>query len=122
MSFGITAATWAMGAAAAMAVNTVVQYKASQDAADANQRAFEQQKQAQANNQENMRRQIGMQEQEYNKRNARTPDAGNMLASAQQAAKAASGGPGGAGSTMLTGPSGVDPAALNIGRNTLLGM
>lgn len=28
---------------------------------------------------------------------------------------------GGAGSTMLTGPQGVDPGALTLGRNTLLG-
>jgi hypothetical protein len=117
MSFAIVATV----ATVATVVNTVNQYNAGKDAERANQQALQMQKEAQSANQENMRKQMGIQEQEFNKRNARTPDAGNMLASAQQAAKAASGGPG-AGSTMLTGPAGVDPAALNIGRNTLLGM
>lgn len=46
---------------------------------------------------------------------ARAPDVGAMLAGNQQAAK------GGGSSTMLTGPGGVDPSSLNLGRNTLLG-
>lgn len=45
----------------------------------------------------------------------KTPDVGSMLAGNQQAAK------GGDSGTMLTGPGGVDPATLNLGKNTLLG-
>lgn len=56
-----------------------------------------------------------MQEQEINRANAKKPDVAAMLSGNEQAAK------GGAGSTMLTGPQGVDPNALNLGKNTLLG-
>ena len=42
-------------------------------------------------------------------------DAAGALAAAMQSGKA-----GGSG-TMLTGPSGVDPAALQLGKSTLLG-
>ena len=45
----------------------------------------------------------------------KTPDVGSMLAGNRQAAK------GGDSGTMLTGPGGVDPATLNLGKNTLLG-
>ena len=50
-----------------------------------------------------------------NKANAKMPDVNALLAAAQAAGK------GGAGSTMLTGPAGVDPAALTLGKSTLLG-
>lgn len=54
-------------------------------------------------------------DQANNKANQKRPDT-NALASANaQAAKA-----GGSG-TMLTGSAGVDPAALQLGKNTLLG-
>jgi hypothetical protein len=46
---------------------------------------------------------------------SKTPDVGAMLSGNQQSAK------GGASSTMLTGPSGIDPTTLNLGKNTLLG-
>lgn len=46
---------------------------------------------------------------------SKTPDVGSMLAGNQQAAK------GGGSGTMLTGPGGVDPTTLNLGKNTLLG-
>ncbi len=114
MSFAVVATV----ATVATVVNTVNSINAAKDAERANQQAMGMQREAQAEN----RRQMGMQEMEFNKRNARAPDAANMIAQAQQAAKTAGGGMGGAGSTMLTGPSGVDPAALSIGRNTLLGM
>ena len=52
-------------------------------------------------------------DQANNKANAKSPDIMAMLAS--NSAKGA------AGSTMLTGPSGVDPSGLMLGKNTLLG-
>lgn len=55
------------------------------------------------------------QTREVNAANAKAPDV-NALLAAQQAS-----GKGGPGSTMLTGPSGVDPSLLTLGRNTLLG-
>lgn len=50
-----------------------------------------------------------------NRANQKTPDVNAILSAAQQSAK---GGPAG---TMLTGPSGVDPGALSLGKSTLLG-
>jgi hypothetical protein len=46
---------------------------------------------------------------------AKTPDR-PMISKANAAA-----GAGGPSSTFLTGPSGVDPSTLNLGKNTLLG-
>lgn len=46
---------------------------------------------------------------------AKAPDVNALLAAAQEAAK------GGPSSTMLTGPSGIDPSALTLGKSTLLG-
>ena len=54
-------------------------------------------------------------EMAYNAANRKTPDVGAIMSSAEQAAK---GGPSG---TMLTGPAGVDPNQLALGKNTLLG-
>ena len=50
-----------------------------------------------------------------NRANTKRADTGAALDSATQAGKA------GASGTMLTGPQGIDPAALNLGKNTLLG-
>lgn len=50
-----------------------------------------------------------------NKANQKRPDAAGALASAMLSGK------GGASGTMLTGPSGVDPSALTLGKSTLLG-
>lgn len=49
---------------------------------------------------------------------AKAPDRPAM---ARTNAAAAAGPGGGASGTFLTGPSGVDPSTLNLGRNTLLG-
>lgn len=54
-------------------------------------------------------------DQANNKANARTADIGAMQSSAEQAAK------GGVSGTLLTGPQGVDPKALLLGKTTLLG-
>ncbi len=43
------------------------------------------------------------------------PDVASIMAAAQES------GAGGPASTMLTGPAGVDPSQLTLGRNTLLG-
>ena len=45
----------------------------------------------------------------------KTPDTAAILSKAQQAAT------GGAGSTMLTGPQGIDPNVLQLGKTSLLG-
>jgi len=43
------------------------------------------------------------------------PDVASIMAAAQQS------GAGGPAGTMLTGPAGIDPSQLTLGRNTLLG-
>lgn len=55
------------------------------------------------------------QEQQNNKANARGPDTEALLAANAQEGQA------GASGTMLTGPLGVDPNSLSLGKNTLLG-
>jgi hypothetical protein len=50
-----------------------------------------------------------------NRANPKRPNAGALLAANQQSALAGQSG------TMLTGPAGVDPLALQLGKNTLLG-
>ena len=55
------------------------------------------------------------QEQQFNKLNGRTPD---TMALMDQNTQAGKNGPSG---TLLTGPQGVDPSKLTLGRNTLLG-
>lgn len=54
-------------------------------------------------------------ERATNAAGAKAPDVAALLSGAEAAAK------GGAGSTMLTGPSGIDPSALKLGKSTLLG-
>ena len=51
----------------------------------------------------------------YNRANQKRPNANAILASAQQAAK------GGMGGTLLTGPQGVNPGEMSLGKSTLLG-
>jgi hypothetical protein len=50
-----------------------------------------------------------------NRANAKRPDTAAMLSANQQASLAGNAG------TMLTGPMGVDPSTLQLGKNTLLG-
>jgi len=52
---------------------------------------------------------------ERNRLNPKKANASGVMSGIQQAAK------GGASGTMLTGPSGVDPSALQLGKSTLLG-
>lgn len=54
-------------------------------------------------------------EEDMNRANVKRPNTSAILAANEQAAK------GGIGSTMLTGPSGIDLGASLLGRNTLLG-
>lgn len=55
------------------------------------------------------------QDQANNKANARGPDTNALLAANAQEAQAGQSG------TMLTGPMGVDPNQLALGKNTVLG-
>lgn len=99
--FGWTATAWlaiAAGTTAAASVySTDVSRKAGNKAAD----------NAEAN--------ASQQEQQFNKLNGKTPD---TMALMDQNTQAGKNGPSG---TLLTGPKGIDPSKLTLGRNTLLG-
>lgn len=55
-------------------------------------------------------------EQEINRKNAKSPDTLALLSQNQQDAASGS-----SSTTMLTGPQGVDPNSLTLGKNILLG-
>ena len=63
----------------------------------------------------NARKQEKAADEATNRANTKRADTGAALDSATQAGKA------GASGTMLTGPQGVAPDLLNLGKNTLLG-
>jgi type II secretory pathway pseudopilin PulG len=65
--------------------------------------------------QENAARQEKTAQEQFNRANQKRPDTVSLLDAAQQASRA---GPSG---TMLTGPQGVTPDMLTLGKNTLLG-
>lgn len=73
------------------------------------------QKRASAQAEANARKQENLAEQQLNASNRKQPDTMAMLDAASQSARAGNSG------TMLTGPQGVDPGLLTLGRNTLLG-
>lgn len=103
MSGGATAA-WV--AAAVAGVGAVASYSQGQQQASAQKKA---QKQAERSAQE----QAKAAEQDFNRLNQKKPNLGAIIeGNAKEGA---------AGSTMLTGPSGVDQSALTLGKNTLLG-
>lgn len=104
------------GAITAIAVaGTAYNIYAGEQASKKQAAALEQQRQAQAEAKTVAEKQQQTAEQNVNRANAKSPDAGAILSAATQAAK---GGPAG---TMLTGPQGVNPNELALGKSTLLG-
>ena len=126
-TFGQIALGFTIGAtAASTVVNVVNQQKAmkQQQQAVAQQNAYQQealrQQEAQAKQmQESMNRQMAQQEKSMadsmERGVPRRASGGTMMSQAEQSAQS------GASSTMLTGPTGVDPTQLALGRSTLLG-
>jgi hypothetical protein len=110
---GVTA--YALGASAmtALAVGATAGSLAQGHQAGKQQKKIAQQSAAQA--EQMAARQEAQADQAFNRANKKKPNAGAMAAANQQAALA-----GGAG-TMLTGPMGVAPDELQLGKNTLLG-
>lgn len=100
------------GVAAAAAGGAAVQ---GHQQSVASKNARQGQKEAQADAKARALSQQRQNEQAQAAANRKTPDAGSLLQEEQAAALS------GAGSTLLTGPAGVDPARLKLGRNTLLG-
>lgn len=79
------------------------------------QQQAKQAKKASAQAQQNADRLYAQQDQENNRRNARGPDVNALFAQNELEGQQ------GASGTMLTGPMGVDPNSLMLGKNTLLG-
>jgi len=94
--------------AAVSALGTVVAHNNGQEQKKAAERASQQ---AEAN----AKKQEKAADEATNRANTKRANTGAALDSATQAGKA------GASGTMLTGPQGIDPAVLNLSKNTLLG-
>ena len=75
--------------------------------------AVKEQKKAQTEATRMAREQADKADQAFNKANGKAPNIAALFAANKGAAAV--------GSTMLTGPTGVDPNSLRLGRNTLLG-
>ncbi|MHB1430176.1 MAG: hypothetical protein ACYC5U_11720 [Rhodocyclaceae bacterium] len=94
--------------AAAAAAGTVVSYQNGQDQKKAAEKASQQ---AQAN----ALKQEKAADEATNRANQKRANTAGILDAAAQSGKA------GASGTMLTGPQGIDPKLLNLGKTTLLG-
>lgn len=103
-----------MGVTAAVAAVTATAYSvySGERAADKQDEALKQQRQAQAEAKTAAEKQQSTSEQNINKSRQKAPDVANI----QQAAEAGSG-----IGTMLTGPQGVKKEDLSLGKSTLLG-
>lgn len=120
---GVTTATVLAGAAVATTAYTIYAGERADRQAD-QMRAQQAQYQAESlaaqkkANDEALamaRGQASSSEQARNAANARRPNTDQIMAAAESAAK------GGVASTMLTGPAGVNPDDLKLGKSTLLG-
>jgi uncharacterized protein HemX len=99
-------------AAAAGAGYSIV---AGQQGKKQQERAMQQQERAQAAQLAQTQAQQRRSEMAMNAANRKQPDVSSIM---ERAGQQAGGGP---SSTMLTGPGGVDPTQLSLGRSTLLG-
>lgn len=99
-----------MGVTAAIAAVVGTSY-----AVYSGERANSKAEDAQEEAKQNQAKQESAADQAMNRANPKTPDTSALLSQIQQSAK---GGPSG---TMLTGPSGIDPKTLNLGKTSLLG-
>jgi Flp pilus assembly protein TadB len=101
--------------AGAVAAATTAQYKQGQEAQKIQKAGLEQQKVVQQQQVQMAEQQQATAQQNINRANQKRPDTQAVLADTQAAAG------GGAAGTMLTGPQGIDPQQLALGKNTLLG-
>lgn len=81
----------------------------------AQREAMNQQQAAQAKAAQQARQQATESQAAIRRSQQQAPDVAGIMAAAQES------GAGGPSATMLTGPAGVDPSQLMLGRNTLLG-
>lgn len=107
MSGVVTAASVVVGA-----IGTGYSIYAGQQQQQAQKKALNQQKAAQVKAETEAKAQQAKSETAMNAANQKQPDMSSIMKAAQ-----ATGGSG----TMLTGPGGVDPGSLTLGKSTLLG-
>jgi hypothetical protein len=81
----------------------------------AQEKAMQQQQRAQQAAAQQAESQAVKSEAAMRRAGQQTPDVAGIMAAAQEGAA------GGPSATMLTGPQGIDPSQLSLGRNTLLG-
>ena len=105
MSLAVTAVAGVAGVAGTMAYSAYTSNQASKRQAAAQREATTQ-----------AEKQAAQAEREFNRANAKKPNVGAIVAANQQASLTGQAG------TMLTGPQGIDPTKLELGKNTLLGM
>ena len=101
--------------AAAAATTAIYSIYAGERSAGKQNEALQQQKEAQAQATETAKQQQSTAEQNINRARGKSPDIQAVADIGQAGSK---GGPAG---TMLTGPTGIDPNQLSLGKNTLLG-
>jgi hypothetical protein len=90
-------------------------YKQGQEAQKIQKQGLRMQEAAQTQQLEQATQAAATSQQNINKANQRRPDTQAVMADATMA------GSGGGSGTMLTGPQGIDPQQLALGKNTLLG-
>jgi uncharacterized protein HemX len=106
-----------MGVTAAVAavVGTTYAVYSGEQAKDRQKDAMRQQEVAQTQQLTQAKEAAATSQQNINKANQRRPDTQAVMADAEMGAG------GGQSGTMLTGPQGIDPQQLALGKNTLLG-
>ena len=102
-------------AAAATAAGTGYAIASGEDAKKKQAQALTRQESAQAQAVTAAERQRKTSEMAINQANRKKPDVSSIMQAAGESAS------GGAAGTMLTGPTGVNPNALSLGKTTLLG-
>ncbi len=110
---GLDPISWAMIGSAVLGAGTSMdaQRKARNQAEEAATQAKQQADEAAKQQQAQAEQQQAQAEQQFNRQNPRQASASMLNAGSR----------GGASSTMLTGPQGVDPGALTLGKSSLLG-
>jgi peroxiredoxin family protein len=105
----------AIVATTAMAAGVGYSVYAGEEGRKAQKEAMNRQRAAQAQAAQQAKEQATASQAAMRRAQGQAPDVAGIMAAAQEGAA------GGPAATMLTGPMGIDPNQLSLGRNTLLG-
>jgi uncharacterized protein HemX len=111
----MSAVVTAIVATAAVAAGVGYSVYAGEQGKKAQKEAMNQQRAAQAQAAQQAQKQATESQAAIRRSQQQAPDVAGIMAAAQE------GGAGGPAATMLTGPMGIDPNQLSLGRSTLLG-